>query len=433
MIVNYCGHCGAAAKPNVRFCRVCGIDLGFTESPSIQVPLPSPPSPQLAAKPKESLAQEHMHAVKKPNPNIRKTSGKLAVAPATRAITIPLERQPGAASALAQASGLESASAHSSRIRKVLISLAVLLVIGASLSYYRQSLTLLQSDKLDRNLVTPEEQSRQLINSGEVAYEQGQYETAIAQFQQALALTPDHFPVYMLLAQSYQATGQLEAALKTYEALLQRDGQNLDARWHIAEIQRARGNWRGAYQEYQRIIAINPQSAQAVAALAMIEDSQDQQLYAPRTDAINPKIAIDHGMASLLPVVSDNRLPLAMSPSQLQGSSAPPALWSRSPGGDRRDVRALAEAHKSLGMRYHNVREFFAAIKEFSAAQRLNPDDEDLHYLIGSSYDGLGQDAIAHKYYKQCNSGLYVQVARSGAQKTAKAARAAKEVLSAED
>jgi hypothetical protein len=74
-------------------------------------------------------------------------------------------------------------------------------------------------------------------------------------------------------------------------------------------------------------------------------------------------------------------------------------------------------------MRYHNVREFQAAIREFTLAQRLTPNDKDLYYLIGSSYAGLGQDAIAHEYYKQCDSGPYASVARSGAQRTAKAAR----------
>jgi len=114
-----------------------------------------------------------------------------------------------------------------------------------------------------------------------------------------------------------------------------------------------------------------------------------------------------------------------VSPSQVQAGSlsAPPGAWTRTPDEERGDARALAANHKELGMRYHNVREFPAAIKEFSLAQRLTPKDKDLYYLLGSSFAGLGQDAVAHDYYKQCDSGPYAAVARSGAQKTAKAAR----------
>jgi tetratricopeptide (TPR) repeat protein len=309
----------------------------------------------------------------------------------------------------------------------LLVAVALVLVAVAAFGYYRQSLRLPSFDRVERNLVTPEEQSLNLIRMGERAHELGDHETAIADFRQALSLTPRHTPTYLLLAQSLQSAGQLDEALHTYSTLLRQDPQNLEARLEVAEIHRARGNWREAYQEYQRIIATDSQSLEAVAALALIEAHDKPVPQMRPVDPTKRGVATARSSASLLPLILGRQTPLAVSPSQLQAGSlgAPPEAWTRTrtPDDERGDARALAETHKGLGMRYHNVREFQAAIREFSLAQRLTPSDKDLYYLIGSSYAGLGQNAVAHEYYKPCDSGPYASVARSGAQKTAKAAR----------
>ncbi len=90
---------------------------------------------------------------------------------------------------------------------------------------------------------------------------------------------------------------------------------------------------------------------------------------------------------------------------------------------ERPDPRAAADSHKKLGLRYYNVREYPAAIKEFLASYRLTPEDKDLLYFIGSCYYGLGQQAQAHDYFKRVDSGNYVGVAQSNAARTEKAAR----------
>ena len=54
---------------------------------------------------------------------------------------------------------------------------------------------------------------------------------------------------------------------------------------------------------------------------------------------------------------------------------------------------------------------------------RLTPEDKDLCYFIGSSYNGLNQPAQAHEYYRRVDSGPYVGPAQSGVKLTEKAAR----------
>jgi tetratricopeptide (TPR) repeat protein len=328
-------------------------------------------------------------------------------------------------SALAQASGLEGASPFGSRVRLLLIGLALLIIGVASGVYYRQSLRALRVYSPERNLVTPEEQSLDLIRLGNQSNELGQYDKAIGQFKEALALTPQHIPIYLHLAQSYQASGQVDEALRAYWTLLRQDPKNLEARLEVAEILRARGNWREAYQEYQRIININSQSLEAIAALAVIE-AHDEREYVPiRVDLPKRRPVPRIKMTALAPSLPRTGGAAPLAPQRVQGTAltAPPTLLPTQDG-ERGDARALAESHKTLGTRYHNVREYLAAIKEFSIALRLTPGDKDLYYLLGSCYDGLDQDALAHSFYKQCDSGTYAQVSHSGAQRTLKAALA---------
>lgn len=440
MNVNYCGHCGAAARPQVRYCRQCGGEL-FVEADDVATALPvvSEEKEHLiyasAARSERSgnghngrgasssgvpVDEDRSHDLTQaPQPAIEASASKRD----RNASGSARERQPRS-SALALASGLEGSSAFGSRMMALLLGIAVLVVGVASLVYYRQSLRSFQFVRSERNLVSPEEQSLDLIRLGKQSHELGQYEKAIGQFKEALALTPQHLSIYLLLAQSYQASGQVDDALKAYWTLLRQDPRNLEARLEVAEVLRARGNWREAYQEYQRIIDINSQSLEAIAALAVIEAHNDRPYGVARAELPKHRATTRVNMAaSLAPPLPGMGGVAALAPQRLQGNAleAPPNLL-----GTRDDdggVRALAESHKTLGIRYNNVREYLASIRELTIAMRLTPGDKDLYYLLGSNYDGLDQDDLAHQYYKQCDSGTYAAVARSGALRTAKAAR----------
>ncbi len=437
MFVNYCGNCGAAARPQVRFCRQCGFGLaaepetGVSPAGEQQViahdnsrALPAPQAAQQSASNPvlEDSREANTAQVSESSP----PSPSASVPSARKGTDNGGKGRPPRATALAQASGLEGASAFGMRIRPMIVLACVLIVGIASLIYYRQSLRLLRVDRPERNLVTPEEQSLDLIQAGKQASEIGQYFEAIERFKEALALTPQHSPIHLLLAQSYQASGQVNEALRSYATLLRQDPQNLEARFEVAEVHRQRGNWKEAYQEYQRIIAINSESVEALAALEVIEAHDLRPLGPVRVDVPKHRAVARHKFASLLPPWPFRELSPTLPQLRVRRESlgAPPTLLPRNDEAERGDARALAESHKSWGARYHNAREFLAAIREFSIAQQYTPGDKDLFYLLGSCYDGLGQDALAHEFYKQCNSGPYASVARSGAQRTAKAARA---------
>jgi tetratricopeptide (TPR) repeat protein len=301
----------------------------------------------------------------------------------------------------------------------------VLLLGVAALGYYRQSLSLLPFDRPEHNLVTPEEQSLQLIKLGEDDYELGNYEGAIARSNAALALTHS-LPAYWLLGRSLRDTGRIDEALGAYTKALQLDRRNLEVRWAFAELQRARGNWPEAYQEYKRIIALDSQSAQAVAALLMIEDHERQTRQPQDRQPLIPiYYETKRPTSPDLPSVAVGTGPLAVAPSTSPDASitAPPEPWKKKPEDEAAERRVMAALHKDRGNRFFRAGIYMAAITDFKSALRLTPEDKDLYYFLGSTYRRAGQDALAHEAYKQCDSGQYAGVCRSGAQQTAKAAR----------
>jgi tetratricopeptide (TPR) repeat protein len=430
MEVNYCGNCGAAARSQVGFCRQCGTEFtGDSEAPPLS---PSRSTDQIASRHTVAAAairatrsengQPHPATPAPPEATPEPETSVVVTEPVITGSSPQISNRKASSSALALASGLEGTSPFGSRVRLSLIGLALLIVGVASGVYYRQSLRVLHVYSPERNLVTPEEQSLDLIRLGNRSNELGQYEKAVGQFKEALALTPEHLPIYLLLAQSYQASGQVDEALRAYWTLLRQDPKNLEARLEVAEILRARGNWREAYQEYQRVINMNSQSLEAIAALAVIE-AHDEREYVPIGVNLTKRQVPRTKVAALVPSLPGTGGAAPLAPPRVQGNAltAPPTLLAAEEA-ERGDARALAESHKTLGTRYHNVREYLAAIKEFSIALRLTPGDKDLYYLLGSCYDGLDQDALAHSFYKQCDSGTYADVAYSGAQRTLKAA-----------
>jgi tetratricopeptide (TPR) repeat protein len=326
---------------------------------------------------------------------------------------------------LAQASGLNPQPGYGSKFRVGLFVLALLLGIGFYLLFRDRLVNTPKFANQERDLKRVEDQSEQYVRLGERDREQGQYESALGNFQQALLLTPNNPNVHFLMAQTYHNAGLIDEALKAYKALLRIAPEHLEARLQVAQIYQARGNWNAAYQEYQRIIALDQNSSQATVALEKIEVYQANQPDVPSPFPVTrrTKVVVKSNRPELPPAITA-QTQLSLPPLGTVNAPAvrPPVGLNTKPD-ENPDPVSMAEIRKKLGLRYLNVREYRAAINDFLAALRLTPDDKDIYYFLGSAYFGLGQYALAHDYYKRVDRGQYVQVAQSGAQRTEKAAR----------
>lgn len=326
----------------------------------------------------------------------------------------------GPSSVLAQASGLEKNPNLGSKLRMSLI--AALVVIAAS-GYFLLRDRLSAPSRLlgaGRNLKSVEEQSSDLVKLAQRDREQGHYDTAIGYFQNALVLTPNNLETRFLLAQTQLSAKQTDDALRNYNAILRAVPEHLEARLQIAEIHRSNGNWTAALPEYKRVIAFDQTTPQAAFALEAIETylgSKNTPEAAPvrRNTIVATRRPVDLPQEGVKADIS------LSSPLMSSVAGIKPPVANRPE--EKPDPRFVADGHKKLGLRYYNVREYPAAIKEFLLAYRLNSEDKDLLYFIGSCYYGLEQFALAHDYFKRVDGGNYVGVSQSNAARTEKAAK----------
>jgi tetratricopeptide (TPR) repeat protein len=332
----------------------------------------------------------------------------------------------GPSTVLMQASGFKPRSSIGPKVILGIIALAVLLAAPIYFMFRDRLLTQAQPVDGDLNLISSADQSAQLVKAGESERAQGRYSAAIDHFHRALDLAPNNLDIRFLLAQTYLEDGRIDDGARSCREILRIAPEYLDARLQLAEIHRARGNWNAAYKEYQNIIELNQSSPQAAAALAAIES---QQAVAQMEEHAKNAQLRRRGSRLIIPslpaVILRSQVPLAPVGLSEIGRVNPPAALSGLGIDEKPDPRSVAEFHKRMGVRYLNIREFRAAIKEFLQALDLTSDDKDLYYFIGSSYHGLGLEAEAYKYYSSVDAGPYVGPAQSGAKQTRKAAKEA--------
>ena len=368
MLIN-CGKCGASVTETAIFCATCGVKLvkGNASAPE-----------------------------------------KAAASPLTKA-----------ASALAKASGLAKAQPTSRfglLVRGLSIAASLLLVLSAYLVYRNQ--TSLGTISV-LNINSPLDKFNQIVKAGKLSLQQNDLQTAIAKFEEAEKLVPNNTDVIKDLADLYEATGQVDNALAKYSRVLEVDTKNVEARLQRAELQRYRGDWEKAVEDLQYLITYAPTSEQASIARQILSqftvkrslDSLSEKhlrvgrrgkpgLELPEVDMLPPRLAMT--------------LPNLVNGVPMMPPSSPPSSEEHS------SASALARQYKENGKSYLGAKMYTSAAKSLQEARKLAPDDSDLYYLLGQAHYGLKQFGVARRYYEQCDSGVYVQVARGAAQNARK-------------
>ncbi|HXF04075.1 MAG TPA: protein kinase [Blastocatellia bacterium] len=112
-------------------------------------------------------------------------------------------------------------------------------------------------------------------------------------------------------------------------------------------------------------------------------------------------------------------------PSSRPAGKAPSATSQGRPSPGAQDVAATshkpeavepmltAKQHIDRGNAYLNSGRTQAALLHYQDAQRLEPNNPDVYYLLGLAYERLGDIEAAIKAFEQCTSGPYAGVAQS--------------------
>jgi tetratricopeptide (TPR) repeat protein len=65
------------------------------------------------------------------------------------------------------------------------------------------------------------------------------------------------------------------------------------------------------------------------------------------------------------------------------------------------------------GNEYFNARRYDDALREYRAAQQLDPSNPDIYYLLGLVHERRGEYDAAREAFAQCTAGPYAAVARN--------------------
>jgi Tfp pilus assembly protein PilF len=114
----------------------------------------------------------------------------------------------------------------------------------------------------------------QAVQAGLAAFRGGDFSGAIAAFERALALSPQHPAALDLLGTSWLAVGDPARALPLLEQAVQRAKNNPDAIVHLAQAYQALARHEDAYQQFRKASRLAPQNPHfgegAAIALALL-------------------------------------------------------------------------------------------------------------------------------------------------------------------
>lgn len=79
-----------------------------------------------------------------------------------------------------------------------------------------------------------------------------------------------------------------------------------------------------------------------------------------------------------------------------------------------------AEHSLEQGITYMNAGRHQEALQEFEQVKKLDPDNKNIYYLIGQTYQRMNQLQQALEAYRQCTSGHYASVAQNAVKKLEK-------------
>jgi len=328
----------------------------------------------------------------------------------------------GPAQVLADASGLQTGSTFGAWLR---IGLTILVLLVSTTGYLVYRDRLLANTRIgddERKLPDHEELANMALAKAEQAAGIGGFEDALRYYERANTLRPNNELVILGLARTYAKLGRTDAALENYNYLTRKKPEDLVVRLERARIYQSRNDWPNALREFKMIIAFDQNSAQATIALEEMENHE-----AKKTGAAVPVRSLRKRVPKPLLQLPSSRIAqgeVSLQPPQISLNTdfRPPDSIDIDKSSEKPDPAAMVASRRDLGLRYLNIKEYRAAIKEFLIVLRLTPEDKDIYYFLASAYNGLEMYPEANDYYKRVDRGRYVQVAQSGAKRTQKLA-----------
>ena len=194
----------------------------------------------------------------------------------------------------------------------------------------------------------------------------GKYQEAIDELFKAVQEDPDHVVAHTSLGVAFHRVGEDDRAVSCYQAALQINPKQAEARYFLSNILYAHGNIREAMAEYSAAIGLVPE---------LIDAHQKPVPQDRLTDYTNSPAEM-HRIASPAYRILDLNKALEANPGQ-------------------------AHLFKERAAEYSRLWNYEQAIADYSSALALQPEDANALHLRGVAYEQMGQLERAVEDYQQ--------------------------------
>ncbi|NEQ35822.1 MAG: tetratricopeptide repeat protein [Okeania sp. SIO3I5] len=194
------------------------------------------------------------------------------------------------------------------------------------------------------------------IQEAQKYYEQGLYEQAISQCQQAISIKIDAVPAYIILGNSQEKIGQIKEAERNYQTALEIEPNNASIYKKLGNLYAGYKSWQSAVACYQKAAKIEPDVADNYRNLAKLW-----------TELGKPKSAIDYWY---------------------QAYSLEPK-------------KVTANDHFNLGNKLYRQGEITKAVSCYQNSIKLNPNFPTVYYNLSVALKHLGRLDEAISYHQK--------------------------------
>ena len=213
---------------------------------------------------------------------------------------------------------------------------------------------------------------------------------------------------YRHLAATYEATGDLPAATRTFERALNFDPADVDLRLRAAELYLENEQYGSAIEHLHRVVATRPEDTRVLidlgSAYDLKGDDRQAQSYLERALSLEPE---NQAIRAVLAGVHHGRGHRLLDAGQVERAAAELARARELDPGVAEHSECLGEAYLKLGR-------LDAAQAAFARSLALNPQDPKSRVTIGGIYLEAGHEREAETLFRQAlrlNRGLVTHLA----------------------
>jgi tetratricopeptide (TPR) repeat protein len=228
--------------------------------------------------------------------------------------------------------------------------------------------------------------STRTTDLGVALLDEGKFDDAIHQFQEALRLEPDNIQAHHNLGLAFDKLGQTDEAIRQYQEVIRLAPDHADTHNNLGAAFEKRGQIEEAIRQYREALRLDPDYALAHNNLGSALEKQGQSDEAIRHYQSAIRLKPDYAEAH-------NNLGAAL---DKKGQSAEAVQHYQAAVRLKPDY---AEAHINLGAALNDQGRTDEAIYHYQAALRLKPNHAEAHNNLGIALGWKGQaDEAIHQF-----------------------------------